>query len=117
MDRPRDNWLRRIGLFAVLVMLVSQWAHAVSVSPDEMLDARRFVAAAFEGGVPKTDAQPGLEVVANFDAVQKNARFGKPLKLAGKAYARGLFCHASSKIVVLDHHLFSAKYEPMEVAP
>ena len=100
MDRPRDNWLRRIGLFAVLVMLGSQWAHAVSVSPDEMLDARRFVAAAFEGGVPKTDAQPGLEVVANFDAVQKNARFGKPLKLAGKAYARGLFCHASSKIVV-----------------
>jgi len=75
-------------------------ARAVSPSPDEMLAARRFAAAALEGVAPKTTAQPGLEVVANFDAIQKNNRFGKPLKLGGKTYSRGIFCHALSKLVV-----------------
>jgi len=100
MNLPRENGLRRIGLFVALVMLVPQWACAVSVSPDAMRDARRFVAGAFEGVAPKKAARPGLEVVANYDAVQKNSRFGKPLKLAAKAYARGLFCHAPSNLVV-----------------
>ena len=53
-----------------------------------------------EGVAPDAAPRPGLEIVANYDAMQKNARFGKPLKLAGKAYSRGLFCHAPSKIVV-----------------
>ncbi len=70
------------------------------MSPDGILEARRFVAGAFEGVPPNTAVQPGLEVVANYDAIQKNNRFGKPLKLAGKAYSRGIFCHAPSKIVV-----------------
>ena len=54
----------------------------------------------FEGAAASKALQPGLEVVANFDSVQTNARFGKPLKLASAAYRHGLFCHANSKIVV-----------------
>jgi len=100
MNPLRDHWLSKIGLLVVMLTLVPERAYAVSVSPDEMLEARRFVAAAIEGVAARTAAEPGLEVVANFDAIQKNNRFGKPLKLAGKTYARGLFCHATSKIVV-----------------
>jgi hypothetical protein len=80
--------------------LGAQVALAVPVSLDEALEARRFVVGAFEGVAAGTAMQPGLEVVANYDAIQKNNRFGKPLKLAGKAYSRGIFCHAPSKIVV-----------------
>ncbi len=74
-------------------------ARAVSPSPDAMVETRRWVAAAFEGTVAPAPA-PGLEVLANYDLVQKNARFAKPLNLAGTKYARGLFCHAPSKIAV-----------------
>ena len=90
---------RTIGLLIVMIALGSRPTQAVSVSPDEMLEARRFAAMAIEGVAPSAPG-PALEVVANFDAVQKNGRFGKPLKLAGKAYSRGLFCHAPSEIVV-----------------
>ena len=75
-------------------------ARAVTVSPGEMAEARRWAAAMFEGAAAPAAIDPGLEVVANYDAVQKNTRFGKPLKLAGTTYTRGLFCHATSKIVV-----------------
>ena len=49
---------------------------------------------------PRSGEQVALEIVANYAAIQKNNRVGKPLKLAGKTYSRGLFCHAPSKIVV-----------------
>ncbi len=42
----------------------------------------------------------GLEVLTNHDAVQKNARLGKPLKIGDVQFDRGLFCHAPSHIVV-----------------
>ena len=74
-------------------------ARAVSPSPDAMVESRRWVAAAFEGTVAPAPT-PGMEVLSNYDLIQKNARFGKPLKLAGTKYTRGLFCHANSKIVV-----------------
>ena len=80
--------------------IASHDTFAVTVSPDEMLEAHRFVTAAFEGVAPTMADQPGLTILANFDSVQKNNRFGKPLKMAGKTFARGLFCHAPSKIVV-----------------
>jgi alpha-galactosidase len=80
--------------------LASDDTLAVTVSPDEMLEAQRFVTAAFEGVAPTVSDQPGLTILANFDSVQKHNRFGKPLKMAGKTFARGLFCHAPSKIAV-----------------
>jgi alpha-galactosidase len=64
-----------------------------------MAESRRWVSAAFEGTAASAPA-PGMEVISNFDLVQKDARFSKPLKLAGTRYDRGLFCHAPSKIIV-----------------
>jgi alpha-galactosidase len=78
---------------------LSPAARAVSPSPDAMVESRRWVAAAFEGTVAPAPT-PGMEVLANYDLIQKNARFAKPLKLAGTKYTRGLFCHANSRIVV-----------------
>jgi len=43
----------------------------------------------------------GLVVIANHDPVQKNSRANKPLKLGEAEYTRGLYCHATSKVVVL----------------
>ena len=42
----------------------------------------------------------GLDVVRNWGRVQKNARYGQPMTIAGKSYARGLFCHAPSTVKV-----------------
>jgi alpha-galactosidase len=74
-------------------------AHAVTVQPDEMATCRKWIAAKLEG-VQVEAPRPGLEVVRNFDPVQKNARFGKPLHIGGVSYTRGLFCHANSQIIV-----------------
>ncbi len=85
---------------AVLPMALFQSAWAVTPNADEMSEARRCVSAIFKGVAVPVTLQPGLEVVSNFDRVQKHTRFGKPLNLAGTHYTRGLFCHASSKITV-----------------
>ncbi len=88
-----------VGL-TVIVQAGTASCAGIAASADEMLQLRRLVASRFEDAASVQPPSPGLEVVANFDAVQKNSRFGKPLKLAGKAYRHGLFCHAPSKIVV-----------------
>ena len=90
----------RLPAVAFLLMSAAIASHetfAVTVLPDEMLEAHRFVTAAFEGAAPAMADQPGLTILANFDSVQKNNRFGKPLKLAGKTFAHGLFCHATEQ--------------------
>jgi alpha-galactosidase len=74
-------------------------APGVTVSPDELATCRQWVAAKLEGVILPAP-NPGLEVVENYDAVQKNARFGKPLHLNNRSYTRGLFCHAQSRIIV-----------------
>ncbi len=48
---------------------------------------------------PKTDTA-GLTVLANHDPVQRNTRGGKPLRLGNRQFERGLYCHASSQIMV-----------------
>jgi alpha-galactosidase len=96
----RKIWLPRIGVVVAMLFLAPRASAGASPSSDEMLEARRFVAAALEGVAAPAGVRPGMQVVANFDSIQKNHRFGKPLKLAGKPFARGLFCHAPSKIVV-----------------
>ncbi len=94
--------MRSGGLFVMAVVLAGlpMGARATMVTPDEMAEARRCAAAVFEGRVASAELRPGLEVVRNYDMIQKNARFGKPLKLAHQTFARGLFCHANSRIVV-----------------
>ena len=96
---PQSRW-GTIAVLAGSLACLARTGGAVSVSPDELLEARRFVSQVFEGVAPDTAPRPGLEVLANYDAVQKKTRFAKPLKLAGQPLERGLFCHAPSRIVV-----------------
>jgi len=92
--------MRPTTLWGVLcVMVNAPLAYGVTVLPDETATSRRWVAAKLEGVVAPAP-RPGLEVAENYDAVQKNTRFGKPLRIGGKPYTRGLFCHANSQIVV-----------------
>ncbi len=46
------------------------------------------------------EPQPGLDVYANNDPVIQNHRDNRPLKIGNKTYARGLYCHAVSKVLV-----------------
>ena len=80
--------------------LLPNVASAVSVNPEELAQVRRWAAARFEGTALPNPTGPELFVLANYDAVQKNSRAGRPLHLAKQEYTRGLYCHAFSKIVV-----------------
>ena len=84
----------------IVLALIPQFAHGANVTPEEMATTRRWTAAKFQGIGPSQASQPGLVVIANNDAVQRNSRAGRPLNIAGKAYTRGLYCHAVSKVIV-----------------
>jgi alpha-galactosidase len=75
-------------------------ARATKVQPEELTTACRWADAKFLGHVDHPELAPGYLVLANNDPVQRNARGGKPMNLAGKRYTRGLYCHATSKVVV-----------------
>ncbi len=52
---------------------------------------------------PATKETPvGIDVLANYPEwpVEQNCTRGKPMKIGAKEYARGLFCHAVSKMIV-----------------
>ena len=93
---------RGLGLLAVALPLAGlPRAAAVEVRPDEMAEARRWIAAKFEGTAEIKRPEPSLLVLANHDAVNKNSRGnGRPLTIAKTPYARGLYCHAVSEVVV-----------------
>ena len=95
--------MRRI-LFPMATLLFCGFsatlAPAVTPSAEELLEARRFAAAKFEGVTDLKQPEIGLLVVANNDPVQQNGRNGKCLQIVDKLYAKGLFCHATSKVVV-----------------
>ena len=75
-------------------------ALAVSVTPEELTQSRQWAAARFESVPVSQPVRPGLVVLANHDAVSKNGRGGKALRLADQEHTRGLYCHAFSKILV-----------------
>ena len=54
----------------------------------------------FDGKQVNIDKFSGLYVIANHDAVIKNERSGRPLKIGTKEFNRGLYCHAFSKTIV-----------------
>jgi len=82
------------------LLLFSIRAAADLASADELTLRRDWVAARFEGRQPPPRTDPGLIVLANHGPVLKNARAGKPLRIAGTNFSRGLLGHAPSKIVV-----------------
>lgn len=73
---------------------------ATTVAPEEMAIVRGWAAAHLDGILPPADRTPALVVLANHDAVEKNARGGRPLKLVDRDFTHGLYCHAFSKILV-----------------
>ncbi|MCC6123644.1 MAG: alpha-galactosidase [Pirellulales bacterium] len=73
-------------------------ANESSPNPQEMAAARRFAAAKF--APPKSPTAAGLVVAVNNGPVELNSHYGKPLKIVEAEFARGIACHAPSKIVV-----------------
>jgi alpha-galactosidase len=89
-----------LGIALAVVAILSPGSRAVAPAPGELAEARRWVAAKLLGHVEKKVPQVGLEVLANLNAVQLNARNGKPLLIGEQPFQRGLYCHAHSKVVV-----------------
>ena len=80
---------------------VAQFSAGAVPTPGEMADAARWVAAKFEGVDEPRGPEARIDVLANNDPVQVNARrAGRPLRIVDRTYTRGLYCHAASKLVV-----------------
>src|SRR4051812_44432375 len=94
--------LRNLYRVVVLLGVFCSAGSSIGVvrGPLEMAEARRWTAAKFEGRAEKIEDEPGLLVLENHGPVQVNARGGEPLRIGAKQYTKGLYCHASSKIVV-----------------
>lgn len=84
----------------VLVTMMMEVAKGAMPTAAEMDEARRWVAAKFEGIEEAPPARAFLEVLANNDAVQRDSRNGKPMRIVDREYTRGLYCHAVSDIIV-----------------
>jgi alpha-galactosidase len=101
---------RSLAVAEVLALIMAtQSAHGMAATPAEQAlrsapaaqaEARRWAAAKFEGRAEPPPREAGLIVLANHDPVQRNARAGKPMRIADKTYRRGLYCHAYSNIIV-----------------
>ena len=94
---------RILGL-PILSLSVADWlpssGRAGLPTEFELGEASRWAAAKFTAVADASKPPAGLYVLANNDPVQLNARAGKPMRLADKSYTRGLYCHATSKVIV-----------------
>jgi alpha-galactosidase len=81
-------------------MTLCRPVYASTPTPAEQREARRWVAATLTGEPLPDPTPPFLEVLANNDPVQLNARNGRPLAIGGQQFWRGLYCHAVSRIRV-----------------
>ena len=84
----------------LLMVAISTCAMAATPTSSERNEARQWVAAKFLGVLEAKPLESGLVVLANHDPVQLNSRNGKPLQVGDKQYHRGLYCHATSKVLV-----------------
>ena len=88
-----------IGL--ILSAVLVQTLCGATPTGAEMGESRRWVDARFRGimetSAPATDA---IEVAANHGPVQPDTRAGEPLRIGTETYARGLYCHAPSELIV-----------------
>jgi alpha-galactosidase len=89
-------WVRILGALSGLGSLGS----AAMVTPDELAERRDWVMARFEGRQPPPRTDPALVVLANHGPVLKNARAGRPLRIGGQDFSRGLLGHAPSRIII-----------------
>ncbi len=96
--------MRTTQLLITLVML-ARLGMAAEISPvggipAEMQELHHWLTAKFDGGKPAVRPQWGLTVLTNFDELCLNTRMGQPLTIGKTEYARGVFCHATSKVIV-----------------
>jgi alpha-galactosidase len=86
---------------ALIAAVVMHLVSGAVPTEAELSEARNWAAAKFEGK-PESSAPAAntVEVLANNDAVHRNARGGKPMNISGQQYTRGLYCHAVSKLIV-----------------
>jgi len=97
----RTPWLSVIIAINVLAFAMSA-ASGFSLErfAGELWEMEQWVGAKFLDRA-ETEPPPAiLTVLANNDAVQRNARLGRPLRIADQVFWQGLFCHACSKILV-----------------
>ncbi len=76
---------------------------AATPSPNaapEFAEARAWIAAKLDGIAAKHEAAPGLYVLANHDPVHLDTRMGHPMVIGGRTIAKGLYCHAPSRLLV-----------------
>lgn len=89
--------------FLLCVMATPNWG--ASVTSDELSEARQWVAAKFEGKTLIRPEEAYLMLYTRSGSVQKNGIDGHSLRLADKAYRRGLYFPSVGKVAV---HLPSA---------
>jgi len=98
---------------AVMLARLSSAAEAPQLAEGstEMQQLHHWMAAKFDGDQRAAPPEWGLAVLANFDELCLNTRMGQPLVIGKTEYARGVFCHAASKVAVrlpAPGHAFSA---------
>ncbi|MBP8128579.1 MAG: NPCBM/NEW2 domain-containing protein [Candidatus Hydrogenedentes bacterium] len=84
---------------AAIIACLAHIITGAAATEAELAEAQQWAAAKFEGIVATAGARPHIEVIANNDPVQLNARGGKPMRIADREYTRGLYCHAVSRVV------------------
>lgn len=97
----------RLGLAVAILVCLSLPGLCAKPSTDELAQTKKWIAAHFQRAKKvKTNAASGkppaagLTVIANYGSVQQNTRDGNPLKIVDKTFAKGLYCHAQSNILV-----------------
>ena len=94
---------KNLSLIAVSIILITSTQMALAdITPTQSEFAMRDTWLANTFGIKELvkDPNAGLFVLKNYVTLQQNARFGKPFKIGRNNYYRGLFCHASSEIIV-----------------
>jgi len=84
----------------VFLLCLSARANPVEVSQDELLEAHRWVAAKFEGQIDSSPDRGYLLTHLTSGLPEKNSRQGHSLRIAGKVFARGIYCPSVGTIEV-----------------
>ncbi len=96
---PSRHLLRTL-LISFFALLSAPSAWGAQVLPAELEQSTRWADALFRSAGASRPRPAGLMVLANHRQIQRNERDGKPLMIGTNTYARGLYCHARSRILV-----------------
>jgi len=91
---------RNTILLAASLLLLPLHLAGGAITPEELTERRNWAAARFENRQPPPPTNAALVVLANHGPVIKNARAGKPLRIGGQDFTRGLLGHAPSRLLI-----------------